>query len=71
MLVWDRVEARARRPALSFYRLALFSAFLFFPIVVGTWMSGGSLPLAAFMWVAMTMLATIWVVHYERTEPLG
>jgi hypothetical protein len=70
-LAFHWVDANTRRPRRTFFYLGLASAALSFPMVVSAEWSGGSIVLGAVTWAGMSLLAAIWAIHYERTEPLG
>ena len=65
------VDANTGRPRRTFYYFGLASAALFFPLVVDVGLWGGSVLLGALTWAGICLLAAIWTIHYERTEPLG
>jgi hypothetical protein len=70
-LLLSQVETRTRRPLRSYGRLLVASLFLFLVMVVGVAWSGGVVWLGAIFWLAISLMGAIWVVHYERTEPLA
>jgi hypothetical protein len=70
-LLLSQVETRTRRPLRSYGRLLVASLFLFLVMVVGVAWSGGLVWLGAIFWLAISLMGAIWVVHYERTEPLA
>jgi hypothetical protein len=68
-LSWN--ETHFERPLRSYGRLAIGSALLLFVLVVSVLLSGGSVLLGALTWAVMSLLAAIWTIYYERTEPLA
>ena len=67
-LYW--VETRTMRPRRTYYLFALGSVLLFFPLVAVA-PPGASMLLGALVWAGISVLVGIWVVYYERIEPIG
>jgi hypothetical protein len=74
MLVWGAafwfVGCHTVRPKRTFLILTLLS------LALGGWVvsaaiSGGVALLGVLGWAGTSLLALIWCIHYERTEPLG
>ena len=63
------IENRSSRPARTFYRLALFSITLALLFLGGSLANHSGTMMAVIGWAGTTLLATIWAIHFERTEP--
>jgi len=63
------VENRSSRPAKTFYRVALLSVVLALLFIGMPLANHGETVMGVIGWVGTTLLATIWAIHYERTEP--
>jgi hypothetical protein len=63
------IESRSRRPARTFYLLALFSIILALFCVAVPLANHSGIVTGVIGWAGITLLATIWAIHFERTEP--